>query len=134
MEPKYTIGDILISKKVSMSEINIGDDVTYQGTSGDMAGKVVTHSVINKSSENGVTYFITKGLANDLADPQIDETQIYGKVIYKTVFLSFLGRIMSNIVAYYILFIIVGLLVSYQIVKIIYEIRYEEDDGEEKQN
>lgn len=133
MVPKYQIGDILISKKVPISEINKGDDVTYQGTTGDMAGLVVTHQVINKGEENGKTFFITKGLANSLADPQIDESQVYGKVIYKTVLLSFLGRLMSNIVAYYIIFIIVGLMVSYQIVKIVYDSKEEDDlSGEEK--
>jgi hypothetical protein len=54
-------------------------------------------------------------------------------VQHKTVLLSFLGRLMSNIIAYYIIFIIVGLMVSYQIVKIVYDSKEEDDlSGEEK--
>lgn len=42
-----------------------------------------------------------------------------GKVIYKTVFLSFIGEIMSNIVGYYILFTLIAILISLQLTNII---------------
>lgn len=131
MVPKYVIGDILISKETDPANINIGDDVVYYGEKGDMANLIVTHKVVNKRFENGEYYFITKGLANEIADPEIESSQIYGKIIYRTIVLSFLGEIMSNIVLYYIIFFIVAILVSYQIVKIIYEYKEDEDEDEE---
>ena len=30
MIPKYEIGDIIISKEIDASEINVGDDITYK--------------------------------------------------------------------------------------------------------
>jgi signal peptidase I len=133
MVPEYQIGDVLISESVKPEELKIGDNVTYYGEKGDMANLVVTHKIINIRQENGKLYFITKGTANPVADPEITQDQIYGRVAYKTVFFSWLGKIMSNIVAYYVLFIIIALLTSYQIVKSIFE-KDEEDEsiGEEK--
>lgn len=130
MVPKYEIGDILISKSVNLSEINVGDDVTYQGTKGDMAGLIVTHQVVNKRNDGSSYYFITKGLANPIADPEINGSQIFGKVIYKTVLFSFLCRLMNNMITYYLLFAVVALMVSFQVVKIIYD--KEDDDDASK--
>jgi signal peptidase I len=134
MVPEYNIGDILISKEVDPSTIKLNDNVVYHGEKGDMAGITVTHKVVGKSEIDGVYHFITKGVANEIADPEITQSQIYGKIIYKTVLFSALSTFMLNPVAYYLIFIVIGLLVSYQIVKIIYE---DEDDvdgeGKEKQ-
>ena len=131
MSPDYEIGDILISKDVEISEINVGDDLTYKGTDGDMAGLVITHRVIEVfEEENGKFHFLTKGISNELADPEITEDQVYGKVIYRTVLFSFLGRLMSNMVIYYMAFVIIGVSVSYQIVAGF--IRKDDKDEEEQ--
>ena len=131
MVPEYNIGDILVSKEVEPSTINLNDNVVYRGEKGDMAGITVTHKVVGKSLQNGVYHFITKGVANEIADPEITQSQIYGKIIYKTVLFSVLSTFMLNPVAYYLIFIVIGLLVSYQIVKIIYEDE-DDDDGKEQ--
>ena len=46
MIPKYQIGDVILVKETNIDKIEIGDDVTYNGTAGMMKGKVVTHQVI----------------------------------------------------------------------------------------
>ena len=66
--------------------------------------------------EDGKYYFRTKGIANEVEDPQINEDNIYGKVVYHTILLSFLGRLLTNIIVYYIVFIAVGVSVSYDII------------------
>ena len=103
MIPVYNVGDILVSKEISPEEIQVGDDIVYKGEKNEFNGKVVTHRVISKREENGKYYFVTQGVANELADPEISEEQVYGKIIYKTIILSFVSKIINNIYAFYFL-------------------------------
>ena len=59
---------------------------------------------------------VTKGIDNEVEDPEINEDDIYGKVIYHTILFSFVGRLMTNIVVYYLLFISVGVAFAYEVV------------------
>ena len=103
MIPVYNVGDILVSKEISPEEIQVGDDIVYKGEKNEFNGKVVTHRVISKREENGKYYFVTQGVANELADPEISEEQVYGKIIYKTIILSFVSKIINNIYTFYFL-------------------------------
>lgn len=117
MIPEYEVGDVIISKTVDPSTLEVGDDVTYLGEDSNLNGLIITHRIVKKETRDGKLYFVTKGIANDLEDPEISEDNIYGKVVYKTVFFSFLGRIMRNMVAYYVIFIVVGVSASYEIIQ-----------------
>ena len=97
MEPEYNVGDILLSKQVDINEIKVGDDVVYRGEEGSFKDKIVTHRVISIREENGEKKFTTQGIANTEEDPEIDSSQIYGKVIYKVKTLSFIGQIAKNL-------------------------------------
>ena len=132
MKPEYKIGDIVISKETKPSDIKIGDDVTYEGQKGDLKGLTITHRVIDKKLEKGKYHFATKGIANEFEDPSITEDNIYGKVIYKTVLFSFIGRLMTNVAAYYIIFTVVGVSASYQVIKNHF-MKKEEDEEYEKE-
>ena len=103
MIPVYNVGDIIVSKEISPKGIQVGDDIVYKGEKNEFNGKVVTHRVISKREENGKYYFVTQGVANELPDPEISEEQVYGKIIYKTVILSFISKIINNIYAFYFL-------------------------------
>ncbi len=137
MIPKYEIGDIIISKEIDASEINVGDDITYKAKKGDLNNIIITHQVIEKRQENEKYKFITKGIANDTADPEIDDSQIYGKVIYKSVILSFINKITRNLYAFYFLIIVpMAIIVAKIIVDFILrrqEIK-EEKESEEQEN
>lgn len=110
MEPKYKIGDVLISKEVDPATIKVGDTVSYLGTAGDFKDKVITHEVVSIGKDNDGKYlFHTKGLANLVEDPIISESQIYGVVIYKSIILSIIYRIVGTTIGFY-LFIILPLL------------------------
>ena len=106
MIPEYNVGDILVSKEINPEDLQIGDNIVYMGEKQDFAGKLVTHQIIDKREENGKLYFTTKGIANAEADPEISEDQIYGKIVYKTIILSFISRIINNIYAFYFLIFI----------------------------
>ena len=116
MRDEYQIGDILVAKKVPAEQINIGDNVTYLGEKMQLKGLIITHKVVEKRQINGETYFVTRGLSNNVSDPEIRYDQIYGKVIYKTIFLSFIAKLMNNQLSYYILFTLVALIISIEIV------------------
>lgn len=133
MIPEYKLGDIIVVKKEDPNKLEIGDDVTYLGESSNLNGMVITHRIINKRNENGVNYFITKGLANNVEDPEISEKNIYGKVVYHTIIFSFVGRLMTNIVIYYSLFILVGVSFAYEVITgFIIKDKDEEDDNKEE--
>lgn len=110
MEPRYNIGDVLISKDVDKSTIKVGDTISYLGRNGDFKGKVITHEVISiETDSNGKYVFHAKGLANLVQDPIVYEEQVYGVVIYKTVILSIIYGIVGTNIGFY-MFIILPLL------------------------
>ena len=128
MVPDYEIGDVIVVKKVDASTLNIGDDITYLGKESNLRGLTITHRIINKREDNGEYYFVTKGIANPIEDPEISSSDIYGKVIYHTILFSFVGRLMTNMVVYYLLFIAVGVSFAYEVVSSFIERKKEEEE------
>lgn len=107
MEPKYNIGDVLISKVVDPKDIKVGDTISYLGKEGTFANKVVTHEVVDiETDADGKYYFHTKGLANLIEDPIVYEDQLYGKVIYKSVILSFIYKVISTNIGLFVFIVI----------------------------
>ncbi len=132
MEPKYNVGDMVLAKEVKASDIEVYDDVVYNGKEDDFAGKIVAHQVIKKEMKNGKYSFVTKGIANPTEDPKISEDQIIGKIIYKTYVLSFISKIVNNVYGFYfLLFVPIVVLVFIEIIKIIEE---KKEERMEKQN
>ena len=131
MVPVYNVGDILISKEIDAEDIKVGDDLVYQGKQGTFAGKVVTHRVNSiEKLEDGNYKIITQGVANNAADPEIDQTQVYGKIICKLHILSFLGKLVRNVyMFYFLIFVPVGILVYRNIKNLI-----NRDDDEEEED
>ncbi len=116
MVPDYLVGDVIVVKKATSEELNVGDDVTYLGQATGFKGMTITHRIQSKRIENNINYYVTKGIANKVEDPEISESDIYGKVVYKTVLFSFVGRLMTNIVVYYLLFVSVGIAFAYEVI------------------
>ncbi len=132
MIPDYKIGDIVVVKKVNPEDLKIGDDVTYLGRESNLAGLTITHRIISLRKDNNEYYFTTKGTANAIEDPEITSNDIYGKVIYKTMLFSFVGRLMTNIVIYYLLFVSVGVGFAYEVITAFFI--KDDNDEEEKEN
>lgn len=130
MEPRYKVGDILVSKEIASKDIRIGDNAVYLGKEADFKDKIVTHEVIKiaKDEKTGKINFVTKGINNTIEDPEISEDQIYGIVTYKTVFLSFISRIMTSPIGCFIIFGLVTLFASIQIVINIFSDDDEDDE------
>jgi signal peptidase len=133
MVPKYKVGDILLSKSIEPSKIKVGDDLVYLGAKDSFAGKVVTHQVIKIEQENGEYKFHTKGLANDIEDPVVSESQVYGKIICNIKVLGFINNILNNIYGFYFLiFIPTAILIITKIKAIYEEIKETRNETEEE--
>lgn len=130
MEPEYQVGDVLISQEIDPNEIQVGDNIVYRGNTGSFKDKIVTHQVVSIREENEEKKITTKGIANVEEDPEIDGSQVYGKVIYKVKTLSFIGQIIKNIyVFYFIIFVPIAIIIFRQV-----RIILKKDDDEEEEN
>jgi len=97
MEPRYEIGDVLLSKEVEPSKIKVGDPISYLGRSGDVRDKIITHSVVSIEKDKNDKYiFHTKGIANIIEDPIVYEDQVYGVVKHRMVILSMIYKIICK--------------------------------------
>lgn len=135
MIPVYEVGDILVSEEIQAEDIKVGDDIVYKGEKGSFKDKVITHRVISsEKQEDGNYKIITRGVANNEQDPEINQTQVYGKIIYKIKILSFIGRIVKNIyVFYFIIFIPIGVII-YQIIRNLVSRDDDEEEDDKKEN
>jgi signal peptidase I len=78
MEPKIMPGDIVLVEKATSDSVDVGDVVMYYYEDGIN----ITHRIIKKTEESGVTQFVTKGDNNPIPDPDIvNSNQIKGRVI-----------------------------------------------------
>ena len=119
MKPKYEIYDMIIAKKVDSSTIKVGDDVVYKGEKSTLKDKIVTHQVIKKDYKNGKYIFQTKGINNDIADPEIEDRQILAVVVSKSNILSMISHIVNNSYGFYfIIFVPFVVLLFFEIIDI----------------
>ena len=106
MVPKYLVGDVILVKDQKFEQLKIGDDLTYNGLSGNVAGKIITHQIIDIEIVNGKKMIHTKGIANSQEDPEIFEEQIIGKVITKMNILTVITKCLNNKYIFYFLGIV----------------------------
>ena len=130
MIPVYNVGDVLIAKETEASSLKVGDDIVYEGEKGSFKDKVVTHRIISiEEKEDGNYKIITKGVANQEQDPEINQTQVYGKIVYKIKTLSFFNKMLKNMyIFYFVIFIPAGVIIY----KIFKELTTREDEEPEK--
>ena len=132
MVPVYEVGDILVSREIEAEKIKVGDDLVYVGKEGTFKNKVVTHRVNSVEKQDDGNYkIITQGIANNAEDPQIDQTQVLGKVMFKMHILSFVGKLIRNIYMFYVLLFIPVVILIYRNVKKLISIGKEEQDDNE---
>lgn len=97
MEPKYTIGDVLIAKSVPADEIKVGDSISYEGKISGFDEQIVTHQVVRIEKDvDGNYIYHTKGLSNLVEDPAVYYNQVYGVVKHKSVVLSAIYKIVMT--------------------------------------
>ena len=108
MIPVYDIGAILIVKEVKTEEINVHDDIVYEGAKGSYKNKTITHRVEKiEKQEDGNYRIITKGVNNFGRDPEINQTQVLGKVIGQISIFSIILKLITNIYAIMLLPVVI---------------------------
>ncbi len=106
MAPVLKYGDVILIKEINYDDIKVNDIITYKGISGEFKGKVITHRVIDIVYNEDTKVLKTKGEANDGIDPDVHESQVYGKLVYKFVFLSFISKVVRNKIGF-VLFVFI---------------------------
>lgn len=88
MVPELEVGEVVLMQHCDGATVQKDDIVSYNGTEGVMAGKLVTHRVEKAPYEiDGETYLVTRGDANNTSDPPIKASQVEGKMVSKLGFL-----------------------------------------------
>ncbi|MBE5763978.1 MAG: signal peptidase I [Clostridiales bacterium] len=92
MEDTIMTGDLIFIKKTDISELEVGDVITFYNPLGD--GKsLVTHRIIEITENQGARYFLTQGDNNNIDDKDpIHEDDVLGVWTEKRV--PLLGSIM----------------------------------------
>ena len=84
MTPYLEVGDVILSKQCDPMALRYGDVITYDGLTGEYAGKSITHRVIREPYQEGNEYFlITKGDDNPVEDTPVNISQVNGKMLRK---------------------------------------------------
>lgn len=92
MEPKYKIGDMVITKKMPKEKIKVGDIINYISENGK---DTITHRVVGINEKEGQIYYKTRGDNNNSEDfDLINYNQVQGIVVLK---ISKLGTILTKI-------------------------------------
>lgn len=137
MEPTIIDGDCIISKKVSVDEIEVGDIITFYSDDPMIYNFLNTHRVVDIfENDYGLKEFVTKGDSNPGEDVYTAKSQkivgVYQGDIFIGKILSKGFELLSNRVIYFIL-IMLPILLSFissivDIINIIMEVDEEYDE------
>ena len=91
MEDELNIGDVVIIKRCSAEDVNVGDIIEYQ-----MNDFTIIHRVVEKHQTKGEYYFRTKGDNNAQPDMKmVEEYQLIGKVVFKVRYIGYPSILMN---------------------------------------
>jgi len=97
MEPSVSIGELIRTDNVDITEIKVGDVVCFRSKSSRMMGAIITHRVVDITfDEQGRTRLTTRGDANLSIDGDfVTSENFIGKMIWSS------GEsAMSNVIAF----------------------------------
>ncbi|MBQ4647593.1 MAG: signal peptidase I [Clostridia bacterium] len=136
MEPELNVGDVILVKSTEPKNLSKGDTISYLGREDSFKGKIITHKIVSEPKlVNGTYYFTTRGINNCyLDDPEIDETQLVGKFVYKARIISFIYSFFSKWYGLLTFMLLVVLAFSSEIITLVKIIRgCDEDDSAPQQ-
>ncbi len=82
MEPTIKINDAIVIKRYDEQDLKVGDIITYRSEDPYFYGIMVTHRIVDITTENGKKVYVMKGDHNATRDRlAVSPNQIYGKVI-----------------------------------------------------
>lgn len=127
MNPAYKVGDVILVKETTPEELRVGDVITYLGNKSSVSGMIVTHRITKiETKSNGSLLFTIKGDANQVEDPVIDSSQIYGKVTMKLTLITLISNVIHNQFGFFFLiFIPIVLFIFLEVADTIMDMREE---------
>lgn len=134
MEPTYKVGDVILVKDTDPSKLQVGDVITYLGNQSSVSGMLITHRIIKiEQKTDGTLAYTIKGDANQMEDPIIDSSQIYGKVVTKLSFFTIISNIIHNQFGFFFLvFIPIVLFIFLEVADTIMDIKEEKKEIKEE--
>ena len=122
MVPEIMPNDVVITKKKSAEELQVGDIITFVTSDPRLSNIIVTHRIKNKyyDSITGKYTYQTKGDANNTEDFTLAEDKnVIGKVIFKIPKIGYIQQILATKGGLIIVVLIPCLaILSYDIVKL----------------
>lgn len=123
MVPEILPKDVVVTKKRTAKELEVGDIITFLSSDSRLSGIVVTHRIKNKyyDSTTGKYTFQTKGDANNTVDFALaEEHNIIGEVIFKIPKVGYVQELLAS-KGGLIIFVLIPCLavLSYDVVKLI---------------
>ncbi|MCQ4021520.1 MULTISPECIES: signal peptidase I [unclassified Ruminococcus] len=90
MEPELMVGDVILTHEVTdYNSLEVGDVITFRGSIGEYENQLITHKIVKAPyQENGITYVVTKGVANLIEDEPVSVDKIEGELVCKIPFLD----------------------------------------------
>ena len=85
MEPEHMTGSVVIVRETDVTELKVGDVISFYSLDKEISGKVNTHRIIkiDYMIDGDEPIFTTKGDRNDLPDKdKVHAANVIGKVVY----------------------------------------------------
>ena len=107
MSPYLNVGDMIVVKETDPAVLKEGDVITYRQNS----GLIITHRIIQLSSDDNGLMFKTKGDANNVEDfGFVHERQLVGKVAFKIPYGGYVARFVRTPYGF-VIFILVPVII-----------------------
>lgn len=112
MEPQFSKGDVIFTKKVSFEKLKTGDVITFYHGEG---GQYTTHRIVEIDRENKKV--LTKGDKNNSVDPaQVEASHIVGRFLFS---IPFFGYISPSLYGMDVLAVVAGIAVGMVLIRIV---------------
>ncbi|MBR3614646.1 MAG: signal peptidase I [Clostridia bacterium] len=136
MVPEYNVDEVVVCKDVDVKNLKIGDIVVYRGKIGDLNGKLIMHEVVDINQIDDNLFFHVKGIQNNTGDPEVSDSQIVGKVIFKSTILTYVYSLASSLYSSFIIItiLVINVFVSFRHTKGEDKLLEEKNQKNKKQN
>ncbi len=121
MSPKIPTGSVVLIQPETV--YNIGDVITFGNDS--PTSVPTSHRIVGESVQNGVTYYTTKGDANNAPDQgQTPESKIIGRVTYSLPVVGYILAFSKTQLGFTLLVLIpAALVILYELIGIVQEVK-----------
>jgi signal peptidase I len=112
------VGDLIIVQGVNVSDIYAapypnGTIIVFHQLYGD---ELIVHRAIQRTVENGLVYYVTKGDGNSLPDQPIPADNVVGKVILRIPYIGWLALWMRDSTGIYLILGLIAILIIIELI------------------